>query len=96
MRLVGTELLRQNTGGRFGGDAGTGPDLATDDQVGVGARLGFHAPPFHSVEHLHMHCLAPPFTQPLAALRYAPTSFWFVAVQQLVDRLQSASEDEPS
>jgi hypothetical protein len=95
MRIVGTELLRQNTGGRFGGDAGTGPDLATDDQVGVGARLGFHAPPFHSVEHLHMHCLAPPFTQPLAALRYAPTAFWFVTVQQLVERLQSASQDEP-
>jgi hypothetical protein len=30
---------------------------ATQDENWV---LGFHAPPFQSVQHLHLHCIAPP------------------------------------
>jgi len=35
----------------------------TSDEGAMGDRqwvLGFHQPPFHSVYHLHMHCIAPP------------------------------------
>ena len=49
--------------------------------------LGFHVPPFHSVNHLHMHCIALPFTQPFASWRYGPNLPWFVTVQHIIDRL---------
>lgn len=55
------------------------------------ARLGFHRPPFHSVDHLHMHCIEPPFTQTLASWRYSPCSFWFVSVQRVIAGLQDSN-----
>jgi hypothetical protein len=27
----------------------------------MSCRFGFHQPPFNSVDHLHLHCLALPF-----------------------------------
>uniref|UniRef100_A0A1J3H890 Histidine triad nucleotide-binding protein 3 n=1 Tax=Noccaea caerulescens TaxID=107243 RepID=A0A1J3H890_NOCCA len=33
-------------------------------------RFGFHQPPFNSVDHLHLHCFALPFTPRWKAIKY--------------------------
>uniref|UniRef100_A0A1J3DLM1 Histidine triad nucleotide-binding protein 3 n=1 Tax=Noccaea caerulescens TaxID=107243 RepID=A0A1J3DLM1_NOCCA len=33
-------------------------------------RFGFHQPPFNSVDHLHLHCFALPFTPRRKAIKY--------------------------
>ena len=49
--------------------------------------LGFHTPPFHSIDHLHLHCIELPFTQPFAAWRYSTRSLWFLSVDSVLARL---------
>jgi hypothetical protein len=49
--------------------------------------LGFHTPPFHSIDHLHLHCIELPFTQPFAAWRYSPRSLWFLSVDSVLARM---------
>ena len=34
----------------------TNPDINENDII-----FGFHTPPFNSINHLHMHCILPPF-----------------------------------
>ena len=31
--------------------------------------MGFHIPPFNSVEHLHMHCIIPPYTKNISTIK---------------------------
>ena len=47
-------------------------------------RFGFHWPPFTSVDHLHLHVLAPASQMGLLSrLAYRPGSPWFVTVSVL-------------
>ncbi|KAH9317707.1 hypothetical protein KI387_019476, partial [Taxus chinensis] len=40
-----------------------GQSLLQKDVPGaLGYRFGFHQPPFNSVNHLHLHCFALPYT----------------------------------
>lgn len=67
-------------------------------------RYGFHIPPFRSVDHLHLHCLALPFNSQLKALKYrvAPGSGspeaphkgwgWFVTAEQAAAILRDGGE----
>eukprot|EP01137_Pigoraptor_chileana_P028804 Opistho-2@13155 len=65
-------------------------------------RFGFHVPPFTSVDHLHLHCLAPPFVKrnPLFSafkgfhLKYTENAPWYMPADQLVRRFKEAIGDE--
>ncbi len=50
------------------------------------AVYGFHVPPFHSIDHLHLHCVTPPY-RGWRALKYKPGTPWFVTVEELLDKL---------
>ncbi|KAG2491050.1 hypothetical protein HYH03_010496 [Edaphochlamys debaryana] len=56
---------------------------------GAPMRFGYHVPPWRSVDHLHLHCLAPPFTPPLAALKYSVPGVWLPS-RELIARLRGA------
>jgi diadenosine tetraphosphate (Ap4A) HIT family hydrolase len=56
-------------------------------------RLGFHWPPFHSIEHLHMHCLAPVSNMGFfnKMVHYRPDSWAFVTSEWLINHLESGT-----
>jgi hypothetical protein len=44
-------------------------------------RLGFHYPPFNSVQHLHLHAISPASSMSFVSrLIFRPGSWWFVSV----------------
>lgn len=52
-------------------------------------RIGFHWPPFNSIEHLHLHVLSPAsqmrfFTNSI----YRPNSWWFATVEWMLEHLK--------
>ena len=49
---------------------------------------GFHVPPFNSVDHLHMHCLTPPF-HGWRKWKYLPGTVYFVTADEVIARLES-------
>lgn len=61
------------------------------------ARLGFHWPPFNSVQHLHLHVISPVSQMGFVARRiYTPGTWWFVSESWLLERvrrLSSSSKD---
>jgi len=69
--------------------------------VEANRRMGFHIPPFNSINHLHLHVQARPYTPPFRALDY-PISrgygsnhkglSWFVEVQQAIKILESGRQ----
>ena len=66
--------------------------LREERPAGETALFGFHQPPFHSVGHLHMHCLVLPFTPSWQAFRFHKLSgAGFLAPLELVHRLRAAA-----
>ncbi|KAI8871542.1 HIT-like protein [Ramicandelaber brevisporus] len=52
-------------------------------------RLGFHLPPYRSVDHLHLHCIGLPL-KPFTARAMFPTfkTAWYAPVEHVIDRLE--------
>jgi hypothetical protein len=72
MRAVGEALLWQRRGGRRRGAAAA----ADGGGGGGGAPLplllfGYHAPPWRSVDHLHLHCIEAPFRPAALEAKYS-------------------------
>ncbi|XP_072913449.1 adenosine 5'-monophosphoramidase HINT3 [Hemitrygon akajei] len=77
MVTVGKNVLHQN---------------GIDDLSDV--RLGFHWPPFCSVTHLHLHVLAPASQMGfISRMTYRPNSYWFITVEQLIEKLKTLPGD---
>ncbi|TMW64203.1 hypothetical protein Poli38472_012825 [Pythium oligandrum] len=58
-------------------------------------QLGFHRPPFTSVQHLHLHCLGLPFLPAWNRLRYTETFLGsYVNASTVLSQLQEAKDIE--
>ncbi|VFQ91967.1 unnamed protein product [Cuscuta campestris] len=53
-------------------------------------RFGFHQPPLNSVNHLHLHCLALPYTPRWRCLKYTSLGPFggFIEAEKLLQRLK--------
>ncbi|CAN6460813.1 unnamed protein product [Victoria cruziana] len=52
-------------------------------------RFGFHHPPFNSVDHLHLHCLALPYMPRWRHLKYLSwRPYGFVEVEKLLEKIK--------
>lgn len=67
----------------------TGKRLLAERHPTAEHRFGFHIPPMNSIEHLHMHCIALPFIQPL---QYKYNHWlWFMAPEDCLAMLRPSS-----
>ncbi|XP_009334507.2 bifunctional adenosine 5'-phosphosulfate phosphorylase/adenylylsulfatase HINT4 [Pyrus x bretschneideri] len=52
-------------------------------------RFGFHQPPFNSVNHLHLHCFALPYTPRWKCIKYLSAgSIGFVEAEKLLGKIK--------
>ncbi|XP_057463965.1 bifunctional adenosine 5'-phosphosulfate phosphorylase/adenylylsulfatase HINT4 isoform X2 [Actinidia eriantha] len=56
-------------------------------------RFGFHQPPWNSVDHLHLHCLALPFTPRWKHVKYLSLGplGGFIEAEKLLERVKPVS-----
>ncbi|CAL9753536.1 unnamed protein product [Musa acuminata subsp. burmannicoides] len=68
--------------------------LARDAPESMCSRFGFHQPPFNSIDHLHLHCLALPFTPRWRQVKYTTLGpFWgFIEAEKLLDKIRPVSK----
>lgn len=48
--------------------------------------FGYHQPPFNRVDHLHMHCLCPPYKSVFHSMKYVGQP-WFITAEAIIKRL---------
>ncbi|KAA0155228.1 hypothetical protein FNF29_01979 [Cafeteria roenbergensis] len=60
------------------------PDDERDDRV-----FAFHAPPYNSVDHLHLHCMAPPFTGWKGSWSHWTGGYWSPSADSIVAGLEA-------
>ncbi|KAF3322395.1 Histidine triad nucleotide-binding protein 3 [Carex littledalei] len=62
--------------------------LNRDAPNSVEHRFGFHQPPFNSINHLHLHCLALPFTPAWKQVKYTPLGrLGFIGANKVLEKL---------
>mmetsp|Transcript_55261 Transcript_55261/g.130497 ORF Transcript_55261/g.130497 Transcript_55261/m.130497 type:complete len:112 (+) Transcript_55261:191-526(+) len=81
MAKVGKDALRRDAPGH---EARLGPERYCNC-----LRFGFHVPPFISVRHLHMHCLALPFQPFWQRLRFTPFTKTFATIDNILQLLSA-------
>ncbi|KAF2359879.1 HIT-like domain [Trinorchestia longiramus] len=58
------------------------------DNIEEELRLGFHWPPFTSIQHLHLHAIAPQSQMSyLSRLIFKHNSYWFVSPETVIQKL---------
>ncbi|KAI9338422.1 HIT-like domain-containing protein [Pilaira anomala] len=62
-------------------EQGFNPD--DDSQI----RLGFHIPPFNSINHIHLHVIGLPFKSKLRGLKYESGYLWYMHAKTILSRL---------
>ncbi|KAI7751284.1 hypothetical protein M8C21_003876 [Ambrosia artemisiifolia] len=64
--------------------------LSRDAPDSTHYRFGFHQPPFNSVNHLHLHCLALPFVPRWKRVKYSSLGplGGFIEAHRLLDKLK--------
>ncbi|KAJ4811999.1 Histidine triad nucleotide-binding protein 3 [Rhynchospora pubera] len=63
--------------------------LSRDAPNSVEHRFGFHQPPFNSINHLHLHCLALPFIPAWRQVKYTPLGrIGFIDANNMLEKLK--------
>ncbi|KAK1438749.1 hypothetical protein QVD17_04559 [Tagetes erecta] len=64
--------------------------LSRDAPNSIQHRFGFHQPPFNSVNHLHLHCLALPYIPRWKRVKYSSLGplGGFIEAEKLLERLK--------
>jgi diadenosine tetraphosphate (Ap4A) HIT family hydrolase len=63
-------------------------DALLPEQPSVSKRFCFHMPPFNSIDHLHLHCIAQPETMTwLGHVKYFDQSFYCHSSERIINSL---------
>ena len=54
----------------------------------------FHAPPWNSIDHLHLHCIRTPFAGLFQRIKYTPGSLWCVAHEEVRESLLQQEKEQ--
>ncbi|KAL7167248.1 hypothetical protein ACSBR2_037835 [Camellia fascicularis] len=67
--------------------------VAFQDIIPSALRFGFHQPPLNSVNHLHLHCFALPYTPRWKHIKYMSLGFLggFIEAEKLLERIKPFS-----
>jgi hypothetical protein len=63
---------------------------------GADVQLGYHLPPFNSVDHLHLHCFALPFKPAWKSIKYTDTlvgQLWYLSADALLQVCVAAAAE---
>ncbi|GFR00819.1 histidine triad nucleotide-binding protein 3 [Trichonephila clavata] len=64
--------------------------LKQQGAVDMATRIGYHWPPFISVNHLHLHVIAPEEELSIkASVIFRPSTKWFLTTKEIVERINN-------
>ncbi|KFM80159.1 Histidine triad nucleotide-binding protein 3, partial [Stegodyphus mimosarum] len=70
-----------------------GKEILMNENVSIDdARMGFHWPPFNTVQHLHLHVIASVNEMGFfSKLIFKPDSYWFITASTFIERLEKGN-----